>query len=102
MKKVGDSGKTFLVDGPASVAVISGKAEVFGYLVKNTGRIVIREGKRLPFAVKENASFEVRLGKNAKAKEVDSDTIPSSWAEAFETLRKLQKKPAVVMVVGGV
>ncbi len=102
MSKIDDNGKTFLVDGPASVTVISGKAEVFGYFVKNTSRIVIREGKRLPFAVKENARFEVRLGKNAKTKEVDGDTVPLSWAEAFETLRNLQKKPAVVMVVGGV
>ncbi len=102
MNKTVEGGKTFLVDGPASVMAVSGKVEVFGYSVKNTNRIVIREGKRLPFAVKEKANFEVRLGENAKTKEVNGDTVPASWAEAFEVLRDLQKKPAVAMVFGGV
>jgi hypothetical protein len=42
-----------LVDGPASVRVISGKTEVFGYQIKHASRIVVREGKRLPFFVSE-------------------------------------------------
>jgi len=52
-------GKTFLVDGPASVTLVSGKTEVFGYDLKAMGKVVIRDGKRMPFAVKEKATFEV-------------------------------------------
>ena len=69
---------------------------------KTHGRIVIREGKRLPFAVEETANFEVVLGENAGTEEVDGNTIPPSWVKAFQTLRELQKKPAVAVVMGGV
>ncbi len=84
------------------MAVVSGKAEVFGYTVKNTQRIVIREGKRLPFAVEETAVFEVVLGQNAGVEEVEGTTIPTSWSKAFDALREMQKKPAIAAVVGGV
>jgi polynucleotide 5'-hydroxyl-kinase GRC3/NOL9 len=97
-----ESGKTLLVDGPAAVAVLSGKVEVFGFQVKDTSRIVIREGKRLPFAVEETATFDVTLGENAGTEVTDGNTIPPSWQSAFETFRKLQERPSVAMVVGGV
>lgn len=89
------------MDGPAFVLVASGEVEAFGYTVKNTDRIVIREGKRLPFVVKEKASFEVRLGENAKTTVSDGNTIPTSWSTAFEVLRNMQKKPVIAMIVGG-
>ncbi len=100
MKQAVDKGKTLLVDGAASVAIVSGEAEVFGFSVKGAGRIVIREGKRLPFAVSEKAEFDVVLGENASVEEVDGNTIPQSWIESADALAGLQKKPVVAMVVG--
>jgi polynucleotide 5'-hydroxyl-kinase GRC3/NOL9 len=100
MKRTVEKGKTLLVDGPASVAVVSGKVEVFGLAVKDTGRTVIREGKRLPLAVLEKADFDVFLGENASVEEVDGNTIPQSWIEAADVLAGLQKKPVIAMVVG--
>jgi len=97
-----EKGRTLLVDGPASVSVVSGKVEVFGLQVRNNSRIVIREGKRLPFAVEETGELNVSLGVAGSVEEVEGSTIPSSWIEAFETLRNLQKRPVVVMVIGGV
>jgi len=102
LKKQVDKGKTLLVDGPASVTVASGKAEVFGFQPKNNSRILIREGKRLPFVVEETASFTISLGNTGGVEEVAGSTIPPSWIGAFDILRSLQKKPAVVMVIGGV
>jgi polynucleotide 5'-hydroxyl-kinase GRC3/NOL9 len=95
-----ERGKTLLVDGPASVSVVSGKAEVLGFPVKGTRRIVIREGKRLPFFVAETASFDISLGENASSEEVDGNTIPPSWVESLEVLMGFQKKPAIAMVMG--
>ncbi len=100
MNQTVDKGKTLLVDGPASVAVVSGKVEVFGSHVRHGSKIVIREGKRLPFFVAEKADFDVSLGENAGVKEVEGDTVPPSWAESFNLLTDVQKKPAVAMVVG--
>jgi len=97
-----EDGKTVLVDGPASVTVLLGKVEVFGSVLRNTRKVVIREGKRLPFVVKEKAIFDVSLGENAKVKEVDGDTIPLSWIRAYEDLSSLQVRPAIALVLGAV
>jgi polynucleotide 5'-hydroxyl-kinase GRC3/NOL9 len=63
---------------------------------------VIREGKRLPFFVRETAEFFVSLGAEAAINEADGDTVPESWRSAYEMLRGVEKKPAVVLVLGGV
>jgi len=102
MNRTVEKGKTLLVDGPASVVVASGKVEAFGSTIGTTAKIVIREGKRLPFAVEEKATFDISLGENATAEEVDGSTIPSSWVKACEELVNLQTKPATAMVLGGV
>jgi polynucleotide 5'-hydroxyl-kinase GRC3/NOL9 len=100
MNRTVERSKTLLVDGPASVSVISGKVEVFGFSVKNVSRIVIREGKRLPFAVSEKADFDVLLGESASVEEVDGNTIPQSWIESVDVLGSFQKKPVIAMVLG--
>jgi len=102
MNRTVEKGKTLLVDGPASVAIASGKAEVFGSVIGNAGKVVIREGKRLPFTVEENAIFDISFGENANAEEVDGSTIPPSWNIAFEELLKIQIKPTVALVLGAV
>ncbi|MEM2994486.1 MAG: Clp1/GlmU family protein [Candidatus Bathyarchaeia archaeon] len=102
MNRTVEKGKTLLVDGPASVTVVSGVVEVFGSILGAKSKVVIREGKRLPFAVGETATFEISLGENAGTEEVDENTIPSSWAKAFEELSNFQTKTAVAMVMGNV
>jgi len=95
-----ESNRTLLVNGPASVKVVSGRAEVFGYQVKPAQKVVVREGKRLPFFVVEKALFDVSLGANAGVEEAPESTIPSSWDKPLEAILSVQKKPAVVLVLG--
>ncbi|MBS7616006.1 hypothetical protein KEJ45_02250 [Candidatus Bathyarchaeota archaeon] len=102
MNRTVETGKTFLVDGPASVTLVSGKAEVFGYTLKEMGKVVIRDGKRMPFVVIENSTFDISLGENASAEEAEGSTIPSSWEKAHKELATLQTKPVTVMVLGAV
>ncbi len=102
MEKEVEKGRTLLVDGPASVIIASGKVEVFGSIIGSASKIVIREGKRLPFAVEEKAKFNISLGENANAEEVDGNTIPPSWVKSFEELFKIQTRPAIVIVLGTV
>ncbi|MEM2092824.1 MAG: Clp1/GlmU family protein [Candidatus Bathyarchaeia archaeon] len=94
-----DAKKTLLVDGPASITVTSGRVEVFGHIM-DKGKVIIRDGKRMPFIVLENATFDVSLGENACVEEVQGSTIPESWVKAFEELRSIKSRPAVAMVVG--
>ncbi len=73
---------------------------MFGYKLKESQKIVIREGKRLPFYIEETAVFDVSLGANATMQETDGSTIPTSWNKPVEAILSVQKRPVVVMVVG--
>ncbi|MCK4434390.1 hypothetical protein KAU92_02780, partial [Candidatus Bathyarchaeota archaeon] len=64
MNRTIESGKTLLIDGPAAVSVVSGKVEVFGFILGNMRKVVVREGKRLPFVVKEKATVDILTGEN--------------------------------------
>ncbi|MGB9853726.1 MAG: Clp1/GlmU family protein [Candidatus Bathyarchaeales archaeon] len=92
--------KTLLVDGPASVTLISGKVEVFGSTLRNMSKVVIRDGKRMPFTILETATFAVSLGENACVEEVYGSTIPPSWYKAYEELLAFQSKPVTALVLG--
>ncbi len=104
MKVEVEAGKTLLVDGPASVDVISGKVEVLAAPIKKGKRIVIRHGKRLPFEAKSNASFEIMLGEGASYEEVECSTIPENWTKTVGEIVSEAKaaNPFTVMVMGEV
>jgi hypothetical protein len=74
-----ESNKTMLVDGPASVRLVLGKAEVFGYPMKESQRVLIQIGKRLPFFVNEKSTFDVSLGACSGIAETIGSTNPPSW-----------------------
>jgi polynucleotide 5'-hydroxyl-kinase GRC3/NOL9 len=96
-----ESNKTLLVDGPASVRLASGKAEVFGCQIKQAAKVVVaREGKRVPIHVLESAVFNVSLGGNASLLETEGSTIPASWNKPVEAVLAVQKRPVVIMVLG--
>jgi len=101
MNRTVEHGKTLLVDGPASVSMISGKAVAYGFNV-DSRKIVVREGKRIPFAVKETATFDISLGEAANIKEINGDSIPSSWLKAFEIKWSHQIEPFVAMILGAI
>lgn len=94
--------KTLLAEGPSSVTIVSGKAEVFGSTVSAGNKIVIREGKRLPFATQENTVFDISSGENAGIEEIEGSTIPASWMTASQGLLNVQTRPAVAIVLGNV
>ncbi len=100
MDKIIEKGTTLLVDGPASVTIISGKAQIFGYQAKPSYKVIIREGKRLPFSAEDTTHFSISTGANSKTTEIDGDTIPVSWKEAIDVLQELQKKCVTIMVIG--
>ena len=94
--------KTLLVEGPAAVTIFSGRITVFGSLFREGSRIVIREGKRLPFKVEKTANLDISLGENGRVEKVDGNTIPPSWTRASEILLSCPKKPSIAIVLGGV
>jgi polynucleotide 5'-hydroxyl-kinase GRC3/NOL9 len=102
MKKTVEVGKTLLVNGSASVKVLSGKVDVFGCIVNENHPIIVHEGKRQPFHVLEAAEFHISFGVNASVQEIETSTIPAAWLEAFQSVIAIQNKPAVIVVMGKV
>ncbi|MGW8288656.1 MAG: Clp1/GlmU family protein, partial [Candidatus Bathyarchaeia archaeon] len=100
MKHVVVEGKTLMVDGPASVSLISGRVTVLGAPLQVEEKVVVREGKRLPLFVKKQGTLEWMLGEGASVTEIDNGTVPSSWEDAAKEILSLNK-PVTVMVLGG-
>jgi polynucleotide 5'-hydroxyl-kinase GRC3/NOL9 len=101
VKRTVKKGKTLIVDGPASISLVAGKVEVLGAAVRTGEKVVVREGKRVPFEASKKAVFDLILGEGASFEEVDESTIPSSWKKALTEITSCGK-PSVVMVIGGV
>ncbi|MDR0471204.1 MAG: hypothetical protein LBH79_05730 [Nitrososphaerota archaeon] len=100
MRRAIQPNNTLIVDGPASVELISGKAEVFGCPFNELQRTVVREGKRMPFFVSESSVFEVVLGVNAAVQEMEGNTVPESWNKPVQIVLGVEKKPLVILVLG--
>lgn len=100
MKIDPEQGKTLLVDGPASVKLLSGDLSVLGAPFSIQKTLVVRQGKRLPLWVKTKSSVEVLLGEGACINEVEDDTV-TTWNKAAEKLLSIDK-PVIVMVIGGI
>jgi polynucleotide 5'-hydroxyl-kinase GRC3/NOL9 len=101
MKHIVKTRKTLLVDGPASVGLLSGQTSILGAPFRIGEKMIIRDGKRVPFGVRKSASFDLMLGEGASFKELDGGTVPTSWKNAAKEVLSL-KKPVAVMVMGGV
>jgi len=102
VKRTVEAGKTLLVDGPASITLLSGEVEILGAKFKTGSKMVIREGKRIPLEVKEKAEFDLLLGEKAILSEVDASTIPKSWEDAANSILAQKNEHAIVMIVGGI
>ena len=90
MQQTVQPNRTLLVDGPASVQILSGKVEVFGKPLKAEQRVVVRKDKRKPFYATETAVLNVLLGANAAITEVEGNTIPQSWNKPVQTVQGLE------------
>jgi len=102
VKRTVEAGKTLIIDGPASVTLISGEVEILGAQFKIGSKMVIREGKRVPLEVKQKAELDLFLGEKAAASEVEASTIPKSWENATITILEQKSTPVTVMIVGGI
>ncbi|HKZ93414.1 MAG TPA: Clp1/GlmU family protein [Candidatus Bathyarchaeia archaeon] len=102
MKRTAEANKTLLVDGPASVTLLSGEAQILGARLKLNSKMVIRESKRVPFYVTAKAEFEVMLGDKGATNDVADSTIPKSWEAAVQTVLTDKNKPLIAMIVGAI
>jgi len=102
MKRMVEAGKTLLVDGPASVTLLTGDVEILGAKLRTRSKMIIRKGKRVPFYALTKAEFDILAGEKGSANEVESNSIPESWQAAVNTVLTNESEPAVIMIVGAI
>ena len=96
-----EPGKTLLLDGPASAAIVSGRVSVFGAELGPRKRVVVRKGRRLPVEALEPSVLEVITGLGGAATVAEGSSIPDSWREAAHEILSIEG-PVRVMILGGV
>jgi len=102
VKRMVKAGQTLVVDGPASVTLLSGEVDILGARFRLGSKMVIRESKRVPFYVGADAEFEVLLSEKGAVNEFAGNTIPKSWETTVSTVLADAHKPVIVMIVGAV
>lgn len=88
--------KTLLVDGPATVRVVSGMVNVMGTIYTEGSLVKVRGFRRMPFYTEHSEASLIIDG--GKYRVLDGSTIPSSWIEAAE---KTASEEGIIAVVGG-
>ena len=101
MKRRVNERKALLIDGPASIYLISGKAEVLGAEIKPEMKVVVRRGKRIPFEALSECEAEIYVSEDGSCIEVDAPAIPSSWRAAVEEILS-KKDNRSILIMGGV
>lgn len=80
------SGKTLLIDGPASVKLVEGKCYIYGCPLKLRKNYVLRPWKRYPLYAEEDVKIELNLGAEAEATLVETGEEHAAWREIFEKI----------------
>ena len=99
-RRVGER-KILLIDGPASVYLISGKAEILGAEMKSGMKVVVRRGKRMPFEALSECEAEVCISEGGSYIETNTPAIPSSWRAAVQEILS-EKNIKSVLILGGI
>lgn len=102
MKQMIEADKTLLVDGPASVTLLTGDVEILGGKLRIGSKMIIRKSKRVPFYALTKAEFDVLTGEKSSANEFQGSSVPESWQAAVKTILAIESKPAIVMIVGAI
>ena len=101
MRKQVQEDTTLIISGPASATMVEGKATVLGMELTIGQKMVVRQGKSLPFEAEGNTSLDIVLGAEAHFNVVEGSTIPDSWRRAVAEVLS-HRKPCTVMVLGDV
>jgi polynucleotide 5'-hydroxyl-kinase GRC3/NOL9 len=92
------SGRTLLIEGPASVRLENGEGSILGApLIRDW--TTVREGRQIPVETRTEMGLVVRLGHGSSYTVVEESTIPTGWREASQVI---QQSPGSVVILGDV
>ncbi len=89
-------GRSLIIDGPASVDLVSGEAACLGAPLQPQGDVTVKEEKRMPVETQTRATINVRLSRGGSSREVQGSTIPAGWWEASQILRQTRGRIAIL------
>jgi len=90
--------ETLLIEGPASLHILSGEGTIFGANVGEGEEIFVREGKRMPLTShSDRLIYEAKVAGNLVT--IEGDAIPTSWIVAADAATSAKGR---AIVLGGV
>lgn len=92
------SGRTLLIEGPASVRLENGEGSILGAPLTR-GWTTVREDRQIPIETRTDMGVEVRLGHGSSYMMVEESTIPTGWREASQVI---QQSPGSTVILGDV
>ncbi len=92
------TGRTLLLEGPASARLKDGQATVLGAPLSEEW-VIVREDHQIPVETPTGAELEIRLGYAGKYKLIEGSTIPTIWREASQIIEQSQ---GTIVIVGDV
>lgn len=92
------SGKTLVVNGPASIKLLEGKASILGCNLPVKKQIVIKSWRSRPVYAIEDSIIEYTFGEGGSIEEIDGNTIPDQWSKAVQEISESDN--SVVMFMG--
>lgn len=91
------SGKTLIVNGPASIKLLEGKASILGYILPLKKQIVIRSWRSRPVYAIEDSRIEYTFGEGGSIEEIEGNTIPDEWLSTVRGISELDKSTVMFM-----
>lgn len=92
------SGKTLIVNGPASLRLIEGKASILEYPLSLKKQIVVKSWRSRPVYAHEDSVIEYTFGEGGSIEEVDGNTVPEKWIETINEVAESDK--SILMFIG--
>lgn len=92
------SGKTLIINGPASVRLLEGKVSMLGYPLPPKKQIVVKSWRSRPAYAHEDSKIEYTFGEGGSIEEVDGNTMPEEWVKSMNELAELDR--SVLMFIG--
>ncbi|MEM1583568.1 MAG: Clp1/GlmU family protein [Nitrososphaerota archaeon] len=90
--------KTLVVNGPASIKLLEGKASILGCILPAKKQIVVKNWRSRPVYAIEDSIIEYTFGEGGSIEEVDGNTIPDQWSKAVQEIS--ESDYSIVMFMG--
>src|SRR5690242_3616943 len=94
-----ERGHTLLLKGPARIRARKGDVQCFAAPIQPDDWIIIEEPRQEPFYATDDAVLEIRRNPGSSWTVVPQSTVPSTWSEAADIVRRQR---GVCVIIGEV